>query len=60
MNDDNVFFNCKIDMGLEGASRAAQLVKKLLAIQEATCNALDLSVISELGRYSGKGNGNLL
>ena len=47
-------------MGLEGASLAAQLVKKLLAIQEATCNAQDLSLISELGRYSGKGNGNLL
>ena len=55
-----IFFNCKIDMGLEGASLAAQLVKKLLAIQEATCNAQDLSLISELGRYSGKGNGNLL
>ena len=32
----------------------AQLVKKLLAMQETTCNVLDLSLISGSGRYSGK------
>ena len=32
----------------------AQLVKKLLAMQETTCNVLDPSLISGSGRYSGK------
>ena len=41
-------------------SLVAQSVTNLPAIQETTCNAGDLSLITALGRFPGEGNGNPL
>ena len=43
-----------------GASLVAQSIKNLLAMQEITCNAGDLSLIPGWGRSPWEGNGNPL
>ena len=45
---------------LQWTSLVAQLVKNPPAMQETTCNSVDLGSIPGLGRSSEEGNGGLL